>query len=112
MGNEERDPRNLTLADFQDRLSYLSAPMYDVGHMEVEGYMCAFISLLSLTRQITFLIPDLCVKNRTVGIVAQEDSLHTSIYLLKQRVIPSSKKVILSTYSMTLLKTPPTQGDQ
>lgn len=96
----KRDPRNLILADFQDRLSYWSAPMYSMGHMEVEGYMCAFISLLSLTRQITLLIPDLHVKNRTVGIVAQ-DSLHTSIDLLKQRVILSSRKVILFTYSMT-----------
>lgn len=97
----KRDPRNLILADFQDRLSYWSAPMYSMGHMEVEGYMCAFISLLSLTRQITLLIPDLHVKNTTVWIVAQQDSLHTSIDLLKQRVILSSRKVILFTHSMT-----------
>lgn len=55
--------------------------------MEVEGYLCAFISLLSLTRQITLLIQDFCVKNTTVGIVAKEDSLHTSMHVLKQRVI-------------------------
>lgn len=100
----KRDPRNFTLAVFQDRLSYWSAPMYSVGHREVEGYMCAFISLLSLPRRITFLIPDLHVKNRTVGIVAQHNSLHISMYLLKQRVILSSRKVILSTYSMTLFE--------
>lgn len=44
----KRDPSNLTLADFQDRLSYWSASMYSVGHMEVEGYMCAFISFFHL----------------------------------------------------------------
>lgn len=98
----KRDTRNLSLADFQDRLSYWFAPMYSVGHMEVEGYVCAFISLLSLRRWITFLIPDFCVKNRTVGIGAQEGSLHTSIYLPKQSVILSSRTVILSIYSMIL----------
>lgn len=53
---------------------------------------------------IKLLIPDLHVKNRTVGIVAQRNSLHTSIDLLKQRVILSSRKVILFTYSMTLFE--------
>lgn len=38
----KRDSRNLTLAGFQDRLSYWPMPMYSVGHMEVEGYICAF----------------------------------------------------------------------
>lgn len=42
LGGMKRDSRNLTLADFQDSLSYWPVPMYSVGHMEVEGYICAF----------------------------------------------------------------------
>lgn len=51
--------------------------------------------------------------DRLLDRTAQEDSLYTSIYLLKQGVVLSSREVILSTYStLPFLSTAPAEDDQ